>query len=626
MKKRNFAVMMLMCITLAGCGNSGQEEIFIPEDPHYMGSAESPDYSEEEIDKIIQEVGERDTVASAAGEILGSAFPAGTLTSTNSQDLQFQIVGNNRVSVYAYGDNRYRSNSGEPKTGYSIPYGGVTGTTPNAATMYGNTEDYNAIAESGFVSSKTQRFATFGADVDTAAYTNLRRSIRERDGYGISRDAIRLEEMINYFSYDYAKPTGDEKFGVTTSLAPCPWNEDSMLLRVGVRAKEVEPQGGSNIVFLIDTSGSMYSNDKLPLAQAAFKTLQENLTADDTVSIVTYAGSCDVVLEGARGDEHQKIVAAIDQLQAGGGTNGEGGIRKAYEIAEKYFIEGGNNRVILATDGDLNIGISSEADLTHLVEEEKETGVFLSCLGFGIGNFKDDRMEALADHGNGNYAYIDCTAEAERVLKNEMWSTLYTVAKDVKFQVEFNPAQVKGYRQIGYENRVMAAEDFADDTKDGGEVGSNQCVTVLYEVVLADSDYEIPEVESRYAVEDETTINGDELLAVNIRYKEPDSNTSVLRTFPVTKDMISDVMDDDTSWAAGVAQVGMLLRESDYAGTSEYDDVIARLKQCPKVMTDDFYAEFIDLAEDLAKNGDDFLDVAGQSYSYGNGGYNIIVQ
>ena len=417
MKKRNFAVMMLICITLAGCGNSGQGEIITPATPNILGSAERPQYSEEEIDERIQEVGGQYSIASAAGEILGGSYNSNSQKSTNSSEVQFQVVGNNKVSLWVSGTD---SRSSKPYSGNIVVNGGTTGTTPYAATVYGNTEDYNAVAESGFVSSKTQRFSTFGADVDTAAYTNLRRSIYARDGYGISRDAIRLEEMINYFSYDYAKPTGDEKFGVTTSLTPCPWNDDSMLLRVGVRAKEIEPQGGSNIVFLIDTSGSMYSGDKLPLAQEAFKTLQESLTADDTVSIVTYAGNYSVPLEGARGDEHQKIINAIDQLQAYGSTNGEGGIRKAYEIAEKYFIEGGNNRVILATDGDLNVGMTSEADLTHLVEEEKETGVFLSCLGFGTGNFKDDKMEALADHGNGNYAYIDCTAEAERVLKNEI--------------------------------------------------------------------------------------------------------------------------------------------------------------------------------------------------------------
>ena len=448
----------------------------------------------------------------------------------------------------------------------------------------------------------SQPFSTFGADVDTAVYTNLRRKIFNNDSYGITKDAVRIEEMINYFDYDYAKPANGEKFGVVTDLTPCPWNSDTLLLRIGVRAEEVAINKGSNIVFLIDTSGSMNSYDKLPLVQESFKKLMNNLTADDTVSIVTYAGSYSVPLEGVKGDEHQKIESALNSLYAGGGTNGEGGIKKAYEIAEKYFIEGGNNRVILATDGDLNIGVSSEEGLIDLIEDEKESGVFFSCLGFGTGNYQDSKMEALADHGNGNYSYIDYAAEADRVLTKEMWSTLYTVAKDVKFQVEFNPALVKGYRQIGYENRVMAAEDFEDDTKDGGEVGSDQCVTVLYEVVPIDSDYEIPNVTSRYGNSGAAGVNNDELLAVNIRYKEPDSDVSQLRTFPVTQDMIGTTMDDDTSWAAGVAQFGMLLRESEYAGTSTYEDIIDRLKQSPKVMNDDFRAEFIYMAEQVKNN------------------------
>ena len=495
-----------------------------------------------------------------------------------------------------------------------------------------NTENYNMINESGFVTVSAMPFSTFGADVDTAVYSNFRRSIFGNDGFGISGEAIRAEEMINYFTYDYPEVPDGETFGVTTSLSDCPWNPDTLLLRIGVKAKEVVPENGSNIVFLIDTSGSMFDNNKLPLVQESLKLLQEQLTDKDTVSIVTYAGSEEVLLEGVKGSEHSKITEAIDSLIASGATNGESGINKAYEIAEEYFIEGGNNRVILCTDGDLNVGVSSEAGLTKLIEEKKETGVFLSCLGFGEGNYQDDKMEALADHGNGNYSFIDCTREAKRVLKDEIWSTLYTVAKDVKFQVEFNPEQVKGYRLIGYENREMAAEDFADDTKDGGEVGSGQTVTVLYEVVTNDSAYKIPETDSRYKdsdtdndanssecgtgccgkpgeectcsadspckksdkteVETEAAALTDELLAVNIRYKEPDADESTLSVYPVTMDMYGE-MDYDTSWAAGVAQTAMLLRESEYAGTSSYEDIRARLTSDPGVMTDDFKAEFL---------------------------------
>ncbi len=469
-----------------------------------------------------------------------------------------------------------------------------------------NTENYNNIKESGFLSVSANPYSTFGADVDTATYSNLRRSIFADDGYGISDSAIRIEEMINYFHYDYEAPKDGEKFGVTTALAPCPWNKDTLLLRVGVKAEEIQPEGGSNIVFLIDTSGSMFNNNKLPLAQKAFDLLTENLSENDTVSIVTYAGTEEVVLEGATGADKGRIREAIDSLEAWGSTNGEGGITKAYEIAAKYFIKGGNNRIILATDGDLNVGISSEADLIKLVEEKRETGVFLSCLGFGEGNYQDSKMEALADYGNGNYSYIDCTAEATKVLKEEMWSTLYTVAKDVKFQVEFNPEQVKGYRLIGYENREMAAEDFANDKKDGGEVGSGQTVTVLYEVVPADSAYEIKGVESRYGNEstkentEETSLKN-ELLAVNIRYKEPDATESKLLTYPVSKDMIEEEMDADTSFAAGVAEFGMLLRGSEYKGTASYTEIYDRLKTIPGVTDDTYKAEFLYLVQKVNK-------------------------
>ena len=466
-------------------------------------------------------------------------------------------------------------------------------------------EGYNNIEESGFVSVQTQPFSTFAADVDTACYANLRRTVT--NGYGMDASALRIEELINYFDYDYQTPQNGDKFGVVTTYTACPWNENSKLLRVGIKAEEVPVSGGSNLVFLIDTSGSMFDDDKLPLVQKAFRILAEQLSAEDSVSIVTYAGSDTVVLEGARGNDTRQIMKAIDGLEAYGSTNGEGGIRRAYEIAEKYYIEGGNNRVILATDGDLNVGVSSEAGLTDLIEEEKETGVMLSCLGFGTGNYMDDKMEALADHGNGNYSYIDCEAEAEKVLRDELFSTLYTVAKDVKFQVEFNPATVQGYRLIGYENRKMAAEDFADDKKDGGEVGSGQTVTVLYEVLPFGSAEEAPVVASRYQKDtipsDElsTAETTDELLVVNIRYKEPDEDKSILKTYPVTKEMYREEMDPDTSFAAGVAQLGMLVRDSELKGSTTYAAVYDRLKNLPQITDDDQKLEFLTLIKKCEK-------------------------
>jgi len=585
---RCLASALAACFVMTGCGTTGDtpgSSLLEPATNVKIARI----YTDEEIEKRINEAGAKyDGCYNEMYDFFENARLSGA---TNKAASGVRNYSCDMAAGVCEAEDSY--------TGPSVPY------EPFVQDGNWNTESYNNIKESGFLSVSANPFSTFGADVDTATYTNLRRSIFENDGYGISDSAIRIEEMINYFHYDYEAPSGGNKFGVTTALAECPWNKDTLLLRVGVKAEEIKPEKGSNIVFLIDTSGSMFDYDKLPLAQKAFSILTDNLTADDTVSIVTYAGSETVALEGAKGSDHGRIREAVEALEAWGSTNGEGGIKKAYEIAEKYFIKGGNNRIILATDGDLNVGISSEADLISLVEEKRETGVFLSCLGFGTGNYQDSKMEALADYGNGNYSYIDSTAEATRVLKDEMWSTLYTVAKDVKFQVEFNPAQVKGYRLIGYENREMAAEDFANDKKDGGEVGSGQTVTVLYEVVPVDSKFEVAGVESRYEENKPslTTSAGDneELLTVNIRYKEPDASESTLLTYPVTKDMIESEMDDDTSFAAGVAEFGMLLRKSEYSGTASYKSIYDRLKVLPDVMDDDFKAEFLYLVKTAGK-------------------------
>ena len=547
-------------------------------------------YTQEEIEDRIRHVGRHyDGLDDGDGFSLFSA--GGGYATTNSY--------NGGMVMYEAAVSEDCDASSVSQSTVSVPV------TPIDSDIPWNTEGYNSINESGFINTASNRFSTFGADVDTATYSNFRRTVYQaydfykHDDYGygyggLDPNALRIEEMINYFDYSYPEAKDGEKFSVSQTIVPCPWNEDTLLYRVGVRAEEVDISGGSNIVFLVDTSGSMFWNNGLPLAQDALKTLQKNLTENDRVSIVTYAGSSTVVAEGLRGDQHKEIKDAINSLEAGGSTNGAGGIITAYDIAQEYFIEGGNNRVILCTDGDFNVGTSSEAGLIELIEEKKETGVFLSCLGFGAGNYKDDKMEALADHGNGNYFYIDCTDEAEKALSNELWSTLYTVAKDTKFQVEFNPETVAAYRIIGYENRQMSAEDFSDDTKDGGEVGSGQTVTILYEIVPVGSDYDVPTVESRYGNDEETSISGsDEYCVLNIRYKEPDGDKSELRTYPVTTSMFTEEMDYDTSWAAGVAQVGMIYRDSDFAGDSDYDDIIERLSQDPSVMTDDLKAQFI---------------------------------
>lgn len=465
-----------------------------------------------------------------------------------------------------------------------------------------NTEEYNSIKENSYMSVVANPLSTFSVDVDTASYTTLRNMLN--DGYdNIPEDAIRIEEMINYFSYDYAEPKEGEPFSVNTALSDCPWNEDTQLMMIGLKAEEIdmEDRAPMNLVFLIDVSGSMDSPDKLPLVQKSFAMLTENLTAQDRISIVTYAGADKVVLEGADGNDKQKVLAAIDSLFARGSTAGAAGINTAYDIAEKYFISGGNNRIILATDGDLNVGISSEAELTSLVEEKRESGVFLSVLGFGTGNYKDNKMEALADNGNGNYSYIDSELEARRVLVEEMGGTLVTVAKDVKIQVEFNPAYIKGYRLIGYENRMLAAEDFEDDTKDAGEIGAGHRVTALYEIIPVDSEMELNADELKYGDGAAGEENG-ELMTVSLRYKEPDGDTSKLLEYPVAEETYSAEMNENLRFAAAVASFGLVLRDSEYKGTATYDTVLELLGRCDTA--NDLYktelVQLVHIAKDMA--------------------------
>lgn len=463
-----------------------------------------------------------------------------------------------------------------------------------------NTEEYNDIKENSYMSVAANPLSTFSIDVDTASYTNLRRMIRNRND--IPESAIRIEEMINYFNYEYPEPKSGEPFSVTTELTDCPWNKDTKLMLVGLNAEEIDlsERKPMNIVFLIDVSGSMNSMDKLPLVQKSFSLLTENLTAQDRVSIVTYAGIDQVVLEGADGNQQEEILEAINNLYAGGSTAGADGINTAYKIAEKYFISGGNNRIVLATDGDLNVGISSESELTSLVEKKRETGVFLSVLGFGTGNIKDNKMEALADNGNGNYSYIDSTLEARKVLVEEMGGTLFTVAKDVKIQVEFNPAYVKGYRLIGYENRVMAAEDFNDDTKDAGEIGAGHTVTALYEVVMKDSPMELDTSDLKYN-EAAGAENG-EMLTVAVRYKEPDGNESKLLEYPFASDAYNAVMSDNIRFASAVAQFGMVLRNSEYKGTATCEAILSQLDGCD-FSEDEYKSEFVELVQAMRNMG-----------------------
>jgi len=441
-----------------------------------------------------------------------------------------------------------------------------------------NTEEYSTLKETGFVSTKSNPLSTVSADVDTASYCNLRRMINE--GYSISdvpSGAVRIEEMLNYFNYDYKAPTGSDLFSIQAQAAQCPWNPDSKLLVLGF-ATAPESQAaskGSNLVFLIDVSGSMNSSDKLDLLQDSFATLLESLGPNDRVSIVTYASGEDIVLEGAHGDDERAIIKAIYKLHANGSTNGEAGLKQAYEVAERNYIEGGVNRIIMASDGDLNVGITSESDLYDFVDGKRETGIYLSVLGFGSGNYKDNKMETLADHGNGSYHYIDCIEEAERVLKEKLTANLVPFADNVKVQVEFNPAQVKAYRLIGYENRELADEDFRDDSVDAGDVGPNAQFTVAYEVVLADSAYEVDEPELKYGSEPQAYESASsDWLTCSMRYHAFDGDEMREQQLAVDSNAVVDQPDGDWSLAAAVIEFGMLARDSDYAGTASEDGIL----------------------------------------------------
>ena len=435
-----------------------------------------------------------------------------------------------------------------------------------------NTEEYNHYAENSFQSVAEHPLSTFSTDVDTASFTNVRRMIENRQD--IFADAVRTEEFINYFKYDYPQPDDDDKIGITTELSDCPWNDESKLMLVGLQAKDIDVQDiDSNIVFLIDVSGSMGDANKLPLVAQAFAMLAENLGQNDRISIVTYAGRDTVELEGESGANYSKIAETLAGLTAGGSTAGAAGINTAYELAQKYFIEGGNNRVILATDGDLNVGLSSQEELTALIEEKRDMGIFLSVLGFGMGNYKDSRLEALADNGNGNYAYIDSIDEAERVLVTEMNGTMFTVAKDAKVQVEFNPANVSYYRLVGYENRLLDDRDFEDDTKDAGDVGAGQQVTALYEIIPTEAKVEENTRTLKYQddvayPEPEKADEGDldrELLTVSVRYKEKDENDSKLVDKPVmlASYVSKDEMSDNMKLASAAAMFAKTLGNSE---------------------------------------------------------------
>jgi Ca-activated chloride channel family protein len=462
-------------------------------------------------------------------------------------------------------------------------------------------ESYGRIEENPFIEAARAPLSTFSVDVDTASYSNTRRFIN--DGRLPPKDAVRIEELINYFSYDYPQPEGTAPFSVRAEVADCPWDTSHRLVQIGLQGRRVAAENlpPANLVFLVDVSGSMQDARKLPLVKSSLRTLAEQLTARDRVAVVVYAGSSGLVLPSTPGDRKGEILSAIEQLEAGGSTNGGAGIQLAYRVAADNFIRGGTNRVILATDGDFNVGVTSEADLVSLIEEKRRGGVFLSVLGFGMGNLKDSTMEQLADRGNGNYAYIDTAAEGRKVLGEQIGGTLLTIAKDVKIQVEFNPRRVAGYRLVGYENRLLADRDFNDDAKDAGEIGAGHTVTALYEVVPAGQKLDgagVDALKYRRPAQPSREADGGELLTVKLRYKEPDGDQSRPLNVGVPDSPASfQNASPDFRFAAAVAEFGMVLRGSKHRGRATYDTALqlARASAGPDLRG--HRTEFITLVE-----------------------------
>jgi len=471
---------------------------------------------------------------------------------------------------------------------------------------YQNNENYSHITSNSFKNVTDEPLSTLSIDVDTASYGHMRRYLQYNEFPPV--DAIRIEEMINYFSYDYPQPNGDDPLTIITEISDAPWHNEHKLVHIGIQGKKIDisKAPASNLVFLIDTSGSM--SDDLELVKKSIEMLVDNLREEDSITIVAYAGSAGLVLRPTSGADKRTILSALNRLQSGGSTAGGAGIELAYKMAKQNFIHDGNNRVILATDGDFNVGVTSEGNLTRLIEKKREDHIFLSVLGFGYGNYQDSIMEQLADNGNGNYSYIDNLLEAKKVLVKEMGGTLFTIAKDVKIQVEFNPAKVKSYRLIGYENRLLNKEDFNDDKKDAGELGSGHTVTALYEITLFDSEESNSNVDAlkyQTTITNESAKDSNEILTVKLRYKSPEGNNSQLITMPVTEILTEfDESSDDFRFSSAVAAFGMLLRNSEFKGTLSYEKIQEIAKQAKGKDLQGYRAEFvrlIELAEVISK-------------------------
>ncbi len=499
---------------------------------------------------------------------------------------------------------------GNPGTGANIRIRGIS--SQKRKKQFGfndqtvedfNTEGYDNISENIFLKASENPLSTFSIDVDAASYSNIRRYLSQ--GQLPPAGAVRIEEMINYFHYEYPQPKNDQPFSINTEISNAPWNKDHKLVLIGLQGKKIPTDNlpASNLVFLIDVSGSMQGPNRLPLVKASMKMLVDQLREQDKVSIVVYAGAAGLVLEPTSGDAKVTIKDAIDKLEAGGSTAGGAGIKLAYNTAKEYFVKGGNNRVILCTDGDFNVGESSDDAMERLIENERKSGVFLTVLGYGMGNYKDNKMQKLADKGNGNHAYIDGISEAKKVLVNEFGGTLFTIAKDVKLQIEFNPAKVQGYRLIGYENRMLAKEDFNDDKKDAGELGSGHTVTALYEVIpVGVNSSFLKNVDPLKYQKNETPFSKssqtDEIMTVKFRYKAPDGDVSKLIEHPLKDDDLSITkISDNFRFAASVADFGMLLRKSDFKGAASFDNIIKMARKAKGNDEEGYRSEFIRLVE-----------------------------
>ena len=508
----------------------------------------------------------------------GNSYKSTDLTFSNANKL-YELVPENKTGALA--------------SGVNLPPSPVANYLPKDF----NRENYAHIEENGFRETMRSPLSTFSVDVDTASYSNVRRMLTENQFP--QTGAVRTEELINYFDYDYPLPQGEAPVALVHELSGCPWAEGHQLLRIGLKARPVDmsQSSHSNLVFLIDVSGSM--SDDLNLVKASMKMLADQLRAKDRVAIVVYAGAAGTVLEPTPGNESKAIKEALDRLQAGGSTAGSEGVELAYRLAEQSFIKGGNNRVILATDGDFNVGLTSEAALVKLIEKKREKGIFLTVLGFGAGNYNDVTAESLADHGNGNYSYIDNLLEAKKVLVQEVGGTLVTVAKDVKLQVEFNPTKVNSYRLIGYENRLLNAEDFADDKKDAGDMGAGHTVTALYEIIPTDSKAgNNANLRYQETIPSTVALNSNELALIKYRYKDPDGDVSKLLSKPVAATSLPiEKSSPDQRFSAAVSAWGMLLKNSDYKGKTSFEWILTTARNAKGKDPQGERTEFIRLVE-----------------------------